>query len=112
MSRRRALLELVAGYLAGVFMFSAVGSVAILFVVDLVTEVDTVVSRIPYVIGVTLVVSVFLFTRFKRSPFCHKFASIKRLKLKRKNHKNLNQKKKSLNQKNNPLMKKPKSYFN
>ena len=65
MSRRRALLELVAGYLAGVFMFSAVGSVAILFVVDLVTEVDTVVSRIPYVIGVTLVVSGFLFTRFK-----------------------------------------------
>ena len=65
MSRRRALVELVAGYLAGVFMFSAVGSVAILFVVHLVTEVDTVVSRIPYVIGVTLVVSVFLFTRFR-----------------------------------------------
>ena len=65
MTRSRALVELVAGYLAGVFMFSAVGSVATLFVVDLFTEADSVVSRIPYVVGVILAVSVFLFTRFK-----------------------------------------------
>lgn len=65
MTRSRALVELVDSYLAEAFLLSAVGSVATLFVVDLFTEADRAVSRIPYLVGIIFAVSVFLFTRFK-----------------------------------------------
>lgn len=65
MTRRRALLELAAGYLAGVFIFSAVGSVVIIFIAGVVTDVGTTTARLPYVVGVILFVAGLLAARFK-----------------------------------------------
>jgi hypothetical protein len=65
MTRRRAFLEVTAGYLAGVFMFSAIGSVGILFVAGVVTDISTPSVRLPYVAGGVLFVVLLLATRFK-----------------------------------------------
>ncbi len=65
MTRRRAFIEVTAGYLAGVFMFSAIGSVGILFIAGVVTDISTTSARLPYVAGVVLFVAVLLATRFK-----------------------------------------------
>lgn len=65
MTGRRAFLEVTAGYLAGVFMFSAIGSVCILFVAGVVTDIGTTSARLPFVAGVVLFVAIFLATRFR-----------------------------------------------
>ena len=65
MTRRRAFLEVVVGYPAGVFMFSAIGSVALIFIAGVVTDVSTSSARLPEVAGVILFVAVILAARFK-----------------------------------------------
>ncbi len=47
MTRRRAFLEVVVGYPARVFMFSAIGSVALIFIPGVVTDVSTSSARLP-----------------------------------------------------------------
>ena len=65
MTRRRAALEVAIGYLAGVFIFSAIGTVVLLFIAGAVTDVGTTSARIPYAVGVGLFVAVLLATRFQ-----------------------------------------------
>jgi hypothetical protein len=65
MTRRRAIIEVTAGYLAGVFMFAGIGSVGILFIAGVVTDMSTTFARLPYVAGVVLFVAILLASRFK-----------------------------------------------
>ncbi len=65
MSPRRAFVEVLFSYLAGVFMFTAIGSVAILFVAAIVTDVGTAGARLPFVGGVAIFVALLLATRFQ-----------------------------------------------
>jgi hypothetical protein len=62
---RRAFIEVLFSYLAGVFMFSAIGSVAILFIAGVVADTETTTARLPYVAGVAIFVAVLLATRFQ-----------------------------------------------
>ena len=57
MSPRRAFIEVLFSYLAGVFMFTAIGSVAILFIAGVVTDVGTAGARLPFVGGVAIFVA-------------------------------------------------------
>jgi len=64
-SPRRAFVEVLFSYLAGVFIFTAIGSVATLFIAGAVTDVGTAGARLPFVGGVAIFVALLLATRFQ-----------------------------------------------
>ena len=64
MTRRRAFLQVLGGYLAGVFFWSAIATTALIFLAGVFTDMSTTAARLPIIIGVVLFVAGFVWSQY------------------------------------------------